>query len=107
MIVDPDKAARVIAEIAEEEIAARFGRLEAGDVVLSLMLRDRGLMPEPPPRADAVVIPVGDELTAAARDVTERLRRRHCRRLDALHGIRNAHRRHPRARNRPAGGSFE
>lgn len=46
-----------------------------GDVVLSLILRDRGLMPEAPPRADVVVIPVGDELTAAAREVTEELRR--------------------------------
>jgi histidyl-tRNA synthetase len=46
-----------------------------GDVVLSLILRDRGLMPEAPARADVVVIPVGDELRAAAREVTEVLRR--------------------------------
>ena len=46
-----------------------------GDVVLSLILRDRGLMPETPARADVVVIPVGDELAAAAREVTEELRR--------------------------------
>lgn len=46
-----------------------------GDVVLSLILRDRGLMPATPPRADVVVIPVGDELTAAARRVTDDLRR--------------------------------
>ena len=46
-----------------------------GDVVLSLILRDRGLMPEAPARADVVVIPVGNELAAAAREVTEALRR--------------------------------
>jgi len=32
MIIDPEKTARVIAEIAEEEIAARFGRLADGEV---------------------------------------------------------------------------
>ncbi len=46
-----------------------------GDVVLSLILRDRSLMPETPARADVVVIPVGDELARAAREVTEELRR--------------------------------
>ena len=46
-----------------------------GDVVLSLILRDRGLMPETPPRADVVVIPVGEELAAAARAVCDQLRR--------------------------------
>lgn len=46
-----------------------------GDVVLSLMLRDRGLMPQSPPRADAVVIPVGNELGPQARQVTTELRR--------------------------------
>ncbi len=46
-----------------------------GDVVLSLILRDRGLMPAAPPRADVVVIPVGAELAAAARQVTYDLRR--------------------------------
>ena len=45
-----------------------------GDVVLSLMLEDRGLLPETPPRADVVVIPVGAELSEAARYVTIRLR---------------------------------
>ena len=45
-----------------------------GDVVLSLMLRDRGLMPEAPPRADVVVIPVGEELASAALEVTSALR---------------------------------
>jgi histidyl-tRNA synthetase len=46
-----------------------------GDVVLSLILRDRGLMPATPPRADVVVIPVGAELASAARRVTDDLRR--------------------------------
>jgi histidyl-tRNA synthetase len=55
-------------------------RLEAlgfgmGDVVLSLMLRDRGLLPSPPPRVDVVVIPVGNELAGAARELTGLLRR--------------------------------
>ena len=46
-----------------------------GDVVLSLMLRDRGLMPKAQPRSDVVVIPVGAELAAAAREITTELRR--------------------------------
>jgi histidyl-tRNA synthetase len=45
-----------------------------GDVVLTLMLRDRGLLPKPPPRVDVVVIPVGKELAGAARELTRRLR---------------------------------
>jgi histidyl-tRNA synthetase len=45
-----------------------------GDVVLSLMLRDRELLPPPPPRIDAVVVPVGKELAGAARKVTALLR---------------------------------
>jgi len=32
MIVDPDRVGRLIAEIAEAEIASRFGRLEEGDI---------------------------------------------------------------------------
>lgn len=32
MIVDPDRVAQVIAEIAETEIAARFGKLTQGDI---------------------------------------------------------------------------
>lgn len=32
MIVDPDRVGRVIAETAETEIAARFGKLEQGDI---------------------------------------------------------------------------
>lgn len=55
-------------------------RLEAlgfgmGDVVLSLMLEDRGLLPASPPRIDVAVIPVGRELASAARKVTAMLRR--------------------------------
>jgi len=46
-----------------------------GDVVLSLMLRDRGLMPKAPPRSDVVVIPVGAELAVIARLITTELRR--------------------------------
>jgi histidyl-tRNA synthetase len=46
-----------------------------GDVVLTLMLKDRGLLPETPSRVDAVVIPVGADLASAARTVVVRLRR--------------------------------
>lgn len=46
-----------------------------GDVVLSLMLEDRGLLPASPPRIDVAVIPVGRELASPARRVTAMLRR--------------------------------
>jgi histidyl-tRNA synthetase len=46
-----------------------------GDVVLSLMLEDRGLLPAVPPRIEVAVIPVGRELATAARKVTAMLRR--------------------------------
>ncbi len=46
-----------------------------GDVVLSLMLEDRGLLPASPPRIGVAVIPVGRELASAARKVTAMLRR--------------------------------
>lgn len=46
-----------------------------GDVVLTLMLKDKGLLPGPPARVDVVVIPVGEELASVAREVTTRLRR--------------------------------
>ncbi len=46
-----------------------------GDVVLSLMLEDRGLLPASPPHIDVAVIPVGRELASAARKVTAMLRR--------------------------------
>ena len=45
-----------------------------GDVVLSELLKDKGLMPETPGRLTAVVVPVGNEMAAAARTVTTRLR---------------------------------
>ncbi len=56
-------------------------RLEAlgfgmGDMVLAEVLRDRGLIPDAPPRADAFVVPVGDEMLAASRQVLTRLRAR-------------------------------
>jgi histidyl-tRNA synthetase len=46
-----------------------------GDVVLSLMLEDRGRLPAAPPRIEVAVIPVGRELASAARKVTAMLRR--------------------------------
>jgi histidyl-tRNA synthetase len=46
-----------------------------GDVVLSELLKDKGLMPEAPGRLTAIVVPVGNEMAAAARTVTTRLRR--------------------------------
>jgi histidyl-tRNA synthetase len=46
-----------------------------GDVVLSLMLEERGLFPAMPSRIDVAVIPVGRELASAARKVTAALRR--------------------------------
>ncbi len=45
-----------------------------GDVVLSLMLEDRGLLPASPSRVEVSVIPVGRELASAARKVTAVLR---------------------------------
>ncbi len=45
-----------------------------GDVVLAELLRERGLLPKAPPRVDALVIPVGAEMLAAARQVARRLR---------------------------------
>ena len=65
-----------------DDLIASLGgpKLEAlgfgmGDVVLSLMLKDRGLLPETPSRVDVVVIPVGAELAGAARTIVLRLRR--------------------------------
>jgi histidyl-tRNA synthetase len=46
-----------------------------GDVVLSLMLEDRGRFPASPHRIEVGVIPVGRELASAARKVTAMLRR--------------------------------
>ena len=45
-----------------------------GDVVQTDLLKDRGLLPEAPPRVAVVVIPVGETLSDAARSVTQRLR---------------------------------
>ena len=45
-----------------------------GDVVLTLMLNDRGLFPEERSRVDVLVIPVGPELFGAARKITQTLR---------------------------------
>jgi histidyl-tRNA synthetase len=65
-----------------DDLIESFGgpKLEAlgfgmGDVVLSLMLEDRSLLPAMPPRVDVVVIPVGTELAPAARKITTSLRR--------------------------------
>ena len=63
---------RLIGSLGGPEMPALgFGM---GDVVLSLMLEGRGLLSEAPPRADVVVIPVGTELSEAARYVTTLLR---------------------------------
>ena len=45
-----------------------------GDVVQTELLKERGLLPELPPRITVVVIPVGKELSAAARSVVRRFR---------------------------------
>ena len=46
-----------------------------GDVVLSLILHERGLMPGMPPRVDVLVIPVGKGLASSAWQLTDMLRR--------------------------------
>jgi histidyl-tRNA synthetase len=65
-----------------DDLIQSFGgpKLEAlgfgmGDVVLSLMLEDRGLLEKAPPRVEVVVIPVGEDLASAARTTTAALRR--------------------------------
>ena len=45
-----------------------------GDVVLGELLKDRGLLPEAPPRLDAYVVPIGDEAIAPARRLVRALR---------------------------------
>jgi len=45
-----------------------------GDMVLTELLREKGLIPEEPARIDALVIPVGEEMLGAARRVAARLR---------------------------------
>jgi histidyl-tRNA synthetase len=47
-----------------------------GDMVLGELLRDLGRVPEPPPRADVFVVPIGAEMLGAARQVLARLRQR-------------------------------
>lgn len=47
-----------------------------GDVVLGRLLSERGLMPDPPPRVDVVVVPIGEEMRAPARRVVRLLRER-------------------------------
>ena len=65
---------RLIGSLGGPELPALgFGM---GDVVLGELLAERGLLPAAPPRIDAYVIPVGDELVAAARQVLVQLRRR-------------------------------
>lgn len=46
-----------------------------GDMVLTELLGEKGLLPEPPTRIEALVIPVGEEMLGAARRVAAQLRR--------------------------------
>jgi histidyl-tRNA synthetase len=63
----------LIASLGGPDMAAvGFGM---GDVVLSELLEDRGLVLEVPARIEAAVIPVGTEMASAARIVTSSLRR--------------------------------
>ena len=45
-----------------------------GDVVLSELLKDLGRAPPAPPRIDVLVVPIGEEMMAVARQVVRRLR---------------------------------
>jgi histidyl-tRNA synthetase len=45
-----------------------------GDVVLGELLRERGLEPEPAPRVEAFVVPIGAEMLGPARRVLRLLR---------------------------------
>ncbi|MCK6461321.1 MAG: ATP phosphoribosyltransferase regulatory subunit [Planctomycetes bacterium] len=45
-----------------------------GDVVLGELLKDKGKLPPGPPRIDVLVVPIGDEMLAPARQVVRRLR---------------------------------
>ena len=45
-----------------------------GDVVLGELLKEHGLVPEAPPRLDALVVPIGDDMLGPARRVVRRLR---------------------------------
>ncbi len=64
----------LIASLGGPELPALgFGM---GDVVVSELLRDRGLLPDPPPRVEAYVVPVGTGQIGAARRVLAHLRAR-------------------------------
>jgi histidyl-tRNA synthetase len=56
-----------------------------GDVVLGELLREKGLVPPRAPRVDVYVVPVGEAMCAAARQVLARLRRADVR-ADAPYG---------------------
>ncbi len=45
-----------------------------GDVVLAELLKDLGKLPPTPPRIDILVVPIGDEMLAPARQVVRKLR---------------------------------
>jgi histidyl-tRNA synthetase len=63
---------RLIAKLGGPDMAAiGFGM---GDVVLSELLKDHGLVPEAAPRLDALVVAIGDEMLGPARAVVRRLR---------------------------------
>jgi histidyl-tRNA synthetase len=47
-----------------------------GDAVLSELLTERGLLPAEPPRIDVLVVPIGPDMGAPARQVVRRLRDR-------------------------------
>jgi len=45
-----------------------------GDVVITELLKDLGRLPKHPPRINTLVVPIGDEMLGAAREVVRRLR---------------------------------
>lgn len=66
-----------------DELLASFGGPDLpalgfgmGDVVLTEILRDRGRLPPPPPRADVYVVPIGEAMMGPARRVLRHLRDR-------------------------------
>ncbi|MHC4931257.1 MAG: ATP phosphoribosyltransferase regulatory subunit [Planctomycetota bacterium] len=81
-IFDRDRSLRAIAGGGRyDQLTERVGgpALPAtgfgmGDVVLSELLKDLGLVPERQPRLDALVVPIGEEMLGAARQVVRRLR---------------------------------
>jgi histidyl-tRNA synthetase len=63
---------RLIEKLGGPELPALgFGM---GDVVLTELLKDHGLLPADPPRIDALVVPIGDAMLGPARQVVRRLR---------------------------------